>query len=221
MISILTPTRGRPEHYKEMCLSALRTASNPGEIEFVSYHRNDDKSVYEFVGNHKEVYGDLENIPLKSNECHKVAQGPIYVLLGDSGRFETQGWDQRIKETFDQYPDKIVMVSPDNERWKIWGFGTIVILHQNWIDAAGYLNAPWPDAQSSDRWTNEVAVAINRRVHLLDVTVNQLNIRDRVHYEKNKKGRREQYTKRYWLPEMAELRRQEAERLQNYINTHK
>lgn len=220
MISIILATRKRPELFKAMCLSALDTALEPNEIEFISYHDDDDDSVYEYVGNHKEVVGvaGARTFNQMFNECCKVASGDIYMNIADDCTFRTKGWDKRVRETFDQYPDKIVFVAPDNEEWARWGFGVIGFLHKNWVDTLGYFINPHKWAESSDRWTNEVAVAINRRVHLLDVTVSHENVRDQVHKDKNKRGRESRQTKNYWLPEMDELRKNEAKLLQNFID---
>lgn len=219
MISLCIATRGRPEVFKQTCLSAIETASDPNDIEFVSYHDNDDTSVYEYMGNHREVTGERSMLTLTQmfNECQKIASGHIYFFLGDDYVFKTKGWDNKIKETFEQYPDKIVLVCPDNDEWLRWKFGTIVCIHKNWVDAIGYAIPPYPYAQSSDRWMNEVALSIGRMVHLLDVKIEHLNIRDHVHKEKNQKGRESQQTKRYYLPEMADIRKKEAKLLQDFI----
>jgi hypothetical protein len=221
MISFCFATRGRPEIFKQMCLSALETADNPADIEFVSYHDNDDASVYEYVGNHKEVVGERVGVILGNIASQKIATGPIYMYGADDMIFKTKGWDTRVKEAFDQYPDKIVLVCPDNDNWRTWKFGVTGFIHKNWVDTVGHFLNPHPDAQSGDQWLNELSTKINRRVHLLDVIVEHINVRDRVHREKNRRGREQQYTKRYYLPEMAEMRSKEAKQLQDFIDNFK
>lgn len=217
MISICISTRNRPEIFKQMCLSALEMAFEPDGIEFVSYHDKDDTAVYEYMGNHKEVVGDRIGVILGNNASQKMATGTIYMYGADDMIFKTKGWDIKVKEVFDRYPDKIVLVCPDNDNWRIWKFGVTGFVHQNWIDTLGHFLNPHPDAQSADRWLNEVAVALSRRVHLTDVIVEHINIRDQVHKEKNHRGREQQYTKRYYLPEMAEMRKKEIELLNKFI----
>lgn len=221
MISLCFATRGRSEIFKQMCLSALETADEPNDVEFVSYHDHDDLSVYEYVGNHKEVFGERMSIILAANESQKIAEGPIYMYGADDMIFKTKGWDIKVKEVFKEYPDKVVLVCPDNDNWKVWKFGVTGFIHKNWIQTLGHFLNPHPDAQSADQWLNEVAGLIDRRVHLPDVVVEHINIRDEVHKEKNRRGRAEQYTKRYYLPEMAELRKKEAELLQKFIKNFK
>ena len=44
LISILVPTRNRPENVKRLISSALKTADYPNKIEFVFYVDEDDSS---------------------------------------------------------------------------------------------------------------------------------------------------------------------------------
>lgn len=221
MISICLPTRERPDAFKAMCRSALDMASDPNDIEFVSYHDYDDQSAYEYIGNHTRIVSGKLLPTQMYNECYKLAKGPLYLFLPDDIVFETKDWDKQVKGVFDRYPDKIVLVCPDNSDWITWKFGIIYVLHKNWIETVGYPMSPLPEAQSSDRWINEVALTINRRVHLLTMRVNHINVRDRVHRDKNQRGRESQQTKRYYLPEIAEIRKKEAQLLQNFIDNFK
>jgi len=204
-----------------MCVSALEIASEPDDIEFVSFHDNDDVSVYEYVGNHKEVRGERTeyNINMMANECCKIATGDIYYFGNDDSIFETKEWDKRVKETFEKYPDKIVLVCPNNGTWNTWRFGTEAFVHRNWIETVGYILAPYPHAVGADRWINEVAVALGRQVYLEDVKKKHLQVRDRVHYEKSKRG--SQLQKGYGLPEMVEARQRDIRVLQEFINNFK
>src|SRR3989344_4010932 len=114
MISICLPTRGRPESFKKMCLSVLENAAEPDDIEFISYHDKDDTSIYEYVGNHKEIIGERIIQSAMFNECHKIATGPIYMFMVDDMIFDTKGWDKSVKEVFDRSSDKIIFVFPSD-----------------------------------------------------------------------------------------------------------
>lgn len=223
MISLCLATRERSEIFKAMCLSALNMASNPDNIEFVSYHDDDDKTVYEYLGNHKEVVGPSGNLNIiqMANECQKVATGPIYMFTADDIVFLTKGWDKRVLEEFDKFPDKIALVCPDGDDWEIWKYGTMGFLHKNWVETTGYFLCPVDGAQVGDKWLNDVAMGINRRVHMLDVKTHHNNVRDHVHRRKNRQGRNEQWTKKYWLPEVAKVRERDIQVLKEYIKNFK
>ena len=110
MISICTPTRGRPESFKKMCLSVLENATEPDDIEFIVYRDDDDESVYEYIGNHKEIVGERIIQSQMYNECYKIATGSIYMFLPDDMLFCTKDWDTYVKEAFDKSVDKIIFV---------------------------------------------------------------------------------------------------------------
>ena len=176
MISVCLSTRGRAKDFKEMCQSMLATASKPEAVEFVSYHDDDDTTIYEYMGNHKEVFGKRVGPP-GTNECYKIATGPIYMFTADDIRFESHGWDKAIEDAFEQIKDKIALVHFNDHNPKNRNFGYIGCLHKNWIDSVGYFIKP-DIIRRSDRWINELARGINRSIYLEDVFFRHLDIRD-------------------------------------------
>ena len=162
MISILCATRGRPEAYKRMCQSALDLAD--GEIEFVSYHDDDDTTEYDYIGSHKEIVGPRIMLSQTWNECQKAASGPFYMYLCDDFVFKTRGWDTQIKKEFNKFKDKIVLVYCDDG---IQGkrMGTVGVLHKNWVDVVGYLFPPYFSGNYPDKWVTDVARRVGRKVY--------------------------------------------------------
>lgn len=150
----------------------LETASNPDDIEFVSYHDKDDTSKYEYVGRHKEVTGDrLYNYSQMWNECQKIAEGPLYLYQADDIFFETKGWDTRVKEVFENYyKDKIVSVSFNDRRHHV-NNSCIFCVHKNWVDTLGYLTPSCLSSHCVDNWVNDIAKGVGRRVRLEDVFI--------------------------------------------------
>ena len=215
MISICTPTRGRPESFKKMCLSVLENASNLNDIEFVVYRDNDDESAYEYVGNHKEIRGERLYADPTYNMCQKVATGPIYMFVPDDIIFETKDWDEQVKNVFDKFADKIIAVYFDNGTGFAFGVGC---LHKNWIDTVGYfLN---PDlCRRGDVWISRIAKNLNRRVFLRRVVYKDQNItEDQTHAEYLMEYERtncyEQYHK------MRPIRSRDQALLQTFIDNY-
>lgn len=181
MISICIATRNRPELFKGFCQSILKTASHPEEVEFVIYRHVKDDSPYEYVGNHKEVWGELDGFDPGVNECQKVATGPIFGWFPDDLIFITEGWDELVKKAFDEYPDKIVFVHPrDNLMGE--SFGAVGFLHKNWIEAVGHFLAPGL-VRRGDCWVTQVARNIKRMHYLREMVVKNYDIRDDVTHE--------------------------------------
>lgn len=221
MISMLMPTRGRPESFKRMCLSVLENAVEPNNIEFVIYRDNDDASVYEYFGNHKEIIGEKINHMQMYNECLKIAAGPIYMSAADDIVFYTKDWDKYVMDAFDNSADKIIFVFANDQYYRS-SFGQVYFLHKNWIDTLGYFLPVYFAAQYGDNWMNDISFKINRRVFLRPVVVKHLcdeNYTDQTHIEYLKKGRQSN-AKAIYRSKEAE-RAKDAQLLQNFIDNFK
>lgn len=219
MISICLPSRGRPESFKKMCLSVLENASEPNDIEFVSYHDKDDKSVYEYVGNHTEIIGERIIQSEMFNMCQKVATGPIYMWTCDDVYFAdtNKGWDMIIKETFDKSNDKIVFVHP-NDRYHRSRFGVVGFLHKNWIDTVRYFMPPYFAAGQADKWINDLSNIINRRVFLREIRITNARVTgDPTHQEYLTSAR---MSRAIYRSKKSE-RDKDAQLLQNFIDNFK
>lgn len=219
MISICLPTRGRPESFKQMCLSALENAFEPNDIEFVSYHDKDDDSVYEYVGNHKEVVGERMLQSATFNECQKIAKGPIFMFMVDDMVFETKGWDTIVRETFEASNDKILFAYPNDGIGHHAGFGVVGFMHKNWIDTVGYFLPPYFAAQRADNWINALAGRIGRRVCLEHVSLKHTSLfEDKSPAEKEKMNNAKRI---YYSKERHDERERDAMRLQSFIDNYK
>lgn len=226
MISLCLPTKGRPAIFKKMYESALSTANNPQNIEFILYRDQDDKSLYEYPPDTTVITAPT-NLRTKmwasqmANECWKLARGPIYMFLPDDILFETKDWDKYVEAEFEKYPDKIVLVCPDNDDWEKWHYGIVGFLHKNWTDLLGHFHPNIDGSQGADKWHNRLALRVNRRVRLKEMRIKNTNIRDQIHKEKNARGWQEQWTKKYYLPEVTAERLREARVLRKFIENFK
>ena len=214
MISLCLCTRKRPKAFKTLCKSAFDLANRPDDVEIVSYHDDDDPSVYEYCGNHKEIVGPRSiGIFAMWNACQRAATGPIYMFVADDFYFMDAGWDTEVEKAFDQYPDKIVLVCPDGGYWRTWKFGVIGFVHKEWVDAVGYLFPEYSFSGNVDRWVNELAVMLDRRVRLSTRVEHSLIRDDDTHKEKNRQGKLNEWTKKFMSPEAVEQREKDMLKL--------
>lgn len=166
MISLLCPSRGRPEQLKRFFHSAKDTADMPDEIEIVTYIDDDDKSYDDVIlRGLVRIKGPRQTMSKNWNDCQIHASGPIYGLMGDDILFQTEGWDTFIKQNFEYYPDGIAYLY-GNDGSPHTNFGTHGFLHKNWVDAVGYFVPPYFVSDYCDTWLNDVAKIINRHVHI-------------------------------------------------------
>lgn len=178
-ISILCPSRGRPELAKRMIDSALNTAGT--DIEILLYLNEDDPKLeqYKQLINSKYYQVGPDRSPCYSwNLLSEQANHSILFLMGDDGEFVTKDWDLKIIEAFDRYPDKIACIYPVN--------GSVsknknphFCLHKNWVNSLGYFVPPQFWHWYVDTWTAMIAQKLNRYCLLEDVLVQiQVRVRD-------------------------------------------
>lgn len=207
-ISLLLPTRQRPEQFKRFYNSAMETADKPGLIEVVAYRDNDDNS-YEKVDYYNLIWVSGERIVLSEmwNECWKRASGDIYGHMGDDIVFRTQGWDTAIKQAIVARPKKICFVwcndvSPESQRHE---FGTHGFIHKNWTDTVGRFLPPYFVSDYNDTWLNDIARALGVNTYL------HQHITEHMHYSLGK-AEKDQNT-------LDRLARHEKERPQDIYNS--
>jgi len=169
VISVLVPTRNRPQNVRRLVDSALETAET--DVEFVFYVDEDDDSAVDVIRSYEQtqiVSGPRVVLSETWNECWTYARHDVGMHCGDDIVFRTSGWDTRVLEVFDQYPDKIVFVH-GRDGYQDRRVGTHGFLHQNWVDAVGYFVPPYFSSDYNDLWITEVADVLGRRVYLADV----------------------------------------------------
>lgn len=168
MISLLLPSRGRPENITRLWDSAISLAANPDDIEMVVAVDNDDPRLSEYLGAApgKLLKMDRTVLSVYWNCCYKEAKGPIYMHCGDDIIFRTQGWDTAVKEAFAEYKDNIVFVHGDDGGGNGQNFGTHGFIHEKWVQTVGYFVPPYFSSDYNDTWLNDVANMLGRRKYV-------------------------------------------------------
>jgi hypothetical protein len=166
MISILTPSRSRPQLAHRMVTSAIRTAGC--KIEIMLYLNDDDPLLEEYkqlFDSSQYTVGPNQSTSYSWNLMAEKSTNDILFLVGDDAEFITDNWAQLILDTFNKYPDKIVCVyprAPSVSKYKSPHF----CLHKNWINTLGYFLPPHFYHWYVDTWILEVAQRLGRH-HLL------------------------------------------------------
>jgi len=182
-ISILCPTRKRREWFRRMYFSAMGTAREPTDLEFVIYVDDDDDAPLQ-ARNIVVVQGPRLTLSCAWNVACEKASGDLFMHGGDDVVFRTAGWDQVIRAAFEPFPDGIAFVhgsdgSPPHAH--VYGngggphYGTHGFLHRRWVDAVGYFVPPHFSVDYNDLWLNEVADAVGRHVYLPDVLIEHMH----------------------------------------------
>lgn len=166
-ISILCPTRNRPESVKRLINSGFDTAVGP--IEFVLYVDHDDPTKDEVLSLESDyvrvIVGDRCILSVMWNRCFDQAKADIFMHCGDDIVFRTNKWDNMVVREFAKVPDKILLVHGrdgfQDDRIATHGF-----LHRKWVETVGYFVPPFFASDYNDMWLTLVADVIGRRVYL-------------------------------------------------------
>jgi hypothetical protein len=161
MISILCPTRKRPQNAKRLVQSIYDTATHPPAIHFYVDEGDVESLQYGpllgryFVGP-RIVMSNMWNV------LAGEAEGDILMLCGDDVIFQTPGWDEMVEREFRMCPDKILMVHGDDLGPNGRTFATLPFVSRKWIDTVGYFTPPGFSGDYADTWIDDVAKMIGR-----------------------------------------------------------
>lgn len=200
MISILLPTRGRPDNVRRILDSAYRTAET--DVEFCVYLDEDDRTRHEtqrlLSSGCQATWVEGPRVVLSEmwNRCWELARYDVAMHCGDDIVFRTSGWDQRVLDEFERHPDRLVFVHGD-DGFQRGNIGTHGFLHRRWIETVGYFVPPYFSSDFNDLWLSEVADALDRRVYLPNVYTEHMHPAagkgewDRTHQERLKRHQRD------------------------------
>lgn len=222
MISILLPTRNRPDNLMRLFESLLDTTDDIKGIEMCFLIDSDDvvsiKSICEIDKKIKTTTFQIEVSPeirnsqsMMYNELYKIATGPIYMFCADDVVFRTKSWDTEVKKVFGLYTDGIVLVyGPDGFQFGPVPVCTHGFIHQNWVKTVGTFFPPYFNIAYNDTWITEVAEKLGRRVYLNNVYFEHMHPAagksnwDGVYYGKVESPGGEQNIYNMFLPEREE-----------------
>ena len=177
VISIIFPTRNRPDNCKRLLESIKNTVSDETLIEVCMYIDSDDILTLPAIEgyNVKFVVGErLRNLSILWNEAYKLASGDIIMHCGDDIVFRTKNWDVAIRDAFNKYDDKIVLVYGDDTIMHDQ-IATHSFIHRKWIEVSGFFLPPYFSSDYNDLWLDNVARMINRLVYLPNVITEHMH----------------------------------------------
>lgn len=106
-VSVLVPTRGRPEQLRTMLASFAETTD--GAADLVFRVDDDDVDTLALLEGHAVIVGPrldgYRSLPLFFNELAAVATGDVLLIGNDDMVFRTPGWPALILEAANRYPD--------------------------------------------------------------------------------------------------------------------
>lgn len=180
MISILCPSRGRPQSLHRLLQSIQATASNLREIEVLIYLDQDDKSTtehdyadYSFA---RFLRGNRMWMSLIQNFLYSQSSGEIIMACADDFVFKTNKWDEVVVGSFANKQDPY---------WVL--YGNDLGVHAGKIPTHFFLNRAWPTLLGTwvqpgrnspwDLWLLDVARQLDRLEYIRNLEFEHLNFR--------------------------------------------
>lgn len=166
-ITVLLPTRGRPEILKNSIESLISKASNPQDIEIMFGIDEDDQATVDYIkaeiapylqNNKVEARANIfkpigyENLHTYVNTLAGNGQGEWLFFWNDDGIMITEGWDKII----DSYTGQFKLLAPkDNHNGHPYAIFPVV--PRDWFILIGHLSQ---NAQN-DAWLSHIAYMLD------------------------------------------------------------
>lgn len=156
-ISILVPTRGRPEKIKRL----LESLGQHKNVEVIVGVDDDDMAMltaepWATAPFHKVITGPRhQTLGALFNTLAAEAKGSWLMAMGDDYVMETEGWPKILLNCGKQMPHNVgVMFARDPLHPN---FPTIFCIHRNTYSKVGYFAAPFFPYWFVDTWWDEIA----------------------------------------------------------------
>lgn len=162
MITLLCPTRARPQQCKRMIESAIATSEGKLEI-YLNIERYGDEGY--MLPEHDRVTYYITDSPaglptahkwnMLAEEAMKNPENKLFMLAADDMVFSTPLWDGALVETYEKLDNKIHVFSLLDSRGE--NSYPHPIMTREWIGAMGYFIVPIFLHWHQDLWTTQIA----------------------------------------------------------------
>ena len=182
MISLLCPTRGRPERAMQFLDSVLSTQSNDNEIIFGL--QSDDPRLGDYP---KEIHDramifEPSTTVYYWNQMAKASKGNLLTLIADDVIMRTPGWDLKFESVSSRYPDGIYLITTQDGRGKTLPPESLPTPHptitRKWFETLGYFTFPGLFHYYADTWNSSIARRLKRQVNMYDIMWEHLKEND-------------------------------------------
>lgn len=172
MISVLCPSRGRPEQARDL-LDSIRASSATNGVELILRLDSDDPRLHDYgdlvTGSDVRIIVDQRVVLSQCwNDAAACASWDVLMLCGDDIRFRSLDWDKLVMDAIWSVPDHLVLVH-GRDGIQDDRVATHPFLHRRWMETVGYFVPPLFASDYNDLWLTEVADMIGRRRYLPDI----------------------------------------------------
>jgi len=112
LVSLLLPTRARPELAQRFLKSVVDTSAKLAYVEVIIYADDDDSVSHNITYpglKIKHLIGPRKTMGTYNTECFLKSEGEIIVLVNDDMVIRTNGWDEKLRNLDSSIGDKIYL----------------------------------------------------------------------------------------------------------------
>lgn len=216
VVSILCPTRGRPELAQRMVDSALGTAQDGVEIWLYVDPDEPDMSGYGHIHGAEVWHGDVSRgVGAAWNILARASSGSVMMMGNDDLVFHTAGWDRKIKEalhscsnvskenTNSPHAQPLRLVWVDDGSGRASSCCAFPIIPRRWMDIVGYFTPECFHFLWHDTYVHDVAKRADLCQYIPDVLI------EHCHFSFGKAEKDETYERHRQGPENARKRKED------------
>lgn len=182
-VTILVPSRGRPQRLYDMIDSARLTAEFPSQIWVEVRADEDDVELDEYRKVCEQLAGYFAPVRLlvgpritaakSSNELARRAPGEVFAVVADDVLFRTRGWDRMAFDMLRRFPDGLFVAAANagdgRVRCNHWFTG------RGWVNLFGGVMPEHFEHFCPDEWVEAVATACGRYLFLQGVLLEHMH----------------------------------------------
>jgi len=173
MISVIIPSRGRPDLLRE-CIRSLTMIA--ADIEIVVGLDQDDPELAEYqralrLGYVRTVIEGRHptSASLSNRLALHHAKGDWLLMFTDDARVREEDWAFLLEKRVQKLPKQLGVVYLNDPM--LPGFPTFPVVSRKTVEMVGFFNAPWFPFLYGDDWWNEIGDLSTFKIEASDVSV--------------------------------------------------
>ena len=174
VISILTPTRQRPNRLSEFIMSVYQHTEEKNRVEMLMYVDRDDPTKDQYMNffvhcqtEFKDflrihfVFDEPKSVSKSWNDLYERSVGDIIIMGNDDLLYRTPSWDRMVELESNKFEDEIYCMWMD-DRINRENHCAFPIVSRKWCETLGYFTPGVFHFGYNDTWVFDIAQKINR-----------------------------------------------------------
>lgn len=183
VLSLLCPTRERPDLVERYIQSINNTATYPERCEVLLYVDNDDPKFESYIKVCDKTRSETplkriglftglrKSISISWNDLAEQSLGDILIMGNDDLVFITKNWDVILEQESNSFSDDIYCLFFHDTVHNNPTFCAFPMVSRKWYETLGYFTPGVFNFQYNDTWISDLADRIGRKRKISDVVM--------------------------------------------------